>query len=225
MHGRPASDLAGMLVGRGRGRKGLAWMRPSSGAASPTCSTRPAPRDRACRSLESGRPAYLLHDEYAGQYPARRGSDWRIRYRVDEGTRAVIVLGTSPRSSLAGRHRLMIWWMQVPPSHCPVTDRRGAGSAADAMPAGVNVMTWPRSPTTGIPRAMGAPSAADGGPAPCVPVPFICGRLSRFSRPGSGVRSGSRRQQYRRRLRRGRAASPFAEAGRPAGPARQGRPR
>ena len=166
---------------------------------------------------------YLRHVSKlaAGCHDRFRGST--VRLRTAQGRRE-----PAPRSSLAGRHRLMIWWMQVPPSHCPVTDRPEAGSAADAMPAGVNVMAWPRSPTTGIPRAMGAPSAADGGSAPCVPVPFICGRLSRFSRQGcggSGVRPGSRRRQYRRRLRRGRAASPVAEAGRLAGPPRQGRPR
>ena len=33
--------------GRGRGRKALVWMRPSSGAASLICSATPAPRDRA----------------------------------------------------------------------------------------------------------------------------------------------------------------------------------
>ena len=42
-----------------------------------------------------GRP---LRDEYAGQYSARRGRDWRIRYRLDEGTRTVIVLDVDHRS-------------------------------------------------------------------------------------------------------------------------------
>ena len=100
---------------RGRGRKALVWMRPSSGAASLICSATPAPLDRACGRwnldvrpraqrqlarlpeqiataaagfltgplLENPyRVGHLLRDEYAGQY-ARRGPDWRVRYRID----------------------------------------------------------------------------------------------------------------------------------------------
>jgi mRNA interferase RelE/StbE len=111
-------------------------MRPSSGDASPTFSTTPAPRDRARRSLESQRPAspsasacavaredryaaaeilagLLLENphrvghppqgEYAGQYSARRGPDWRVHYRIDEDTRTVIVLDISHRSDTYGR--------------------------------------------------------------------------------------------------------------------------
>jgi mRNA-degrading endonuclease RelE of RelBE toxin-antitoxin system len=33
-----------------------------------------------------------------GQYPARRGPDWRVRYRMDEDTCTVIVLDISHRS-------------------------------------------------------------------------------------------------------------------------------
>lgn len=36
----------------------MAWMRPGSGAASLICSATPTPRVRACRPLESGRPAW-----------------------------------------------------------------------------------------------------------------------------------------------------------------------
>jgi mRNA-degrading endonuclease RelE of RelBE toxin-antitoxin system len=48
------------------------------------------------------RVGHLLRDEYAGQYSARRGPDWRVRYRVDEDTRTVIVLDISHRSDTYG---------------------------------------------------------------------------------------------------------------------------
>ena len=87
----------------------------------------PAPRDRACRPLESGRPAscaasacalpgfltgpllenpyrvgHLLRDEQAGQYSARCRPDWRVRYRIEQDTRTVIVLDISHRSDTYG---------------------------------------------------------------------------------------------------------------------------
>lgn len=40
--------------------------------------------------------------EYAGQHSARRGTDWRIRYRIDDETRTVIVLDVSHRSDTYG---------------------------------------------------------------------------------------------------------------------------
>ncbi len=43
-----------------------------------------------------------LRDEYAGQHSAHRGSDWRVRYRIDEGTHTVIVLDISHRSDTYG---------------------------------------------------------------------------------------------------------------------------
>lgn len=43
-----------------------------------------------------------LRDEYAGQYSAHRGRDWRVRYRVDEDTHMVIVLDISHRSDTYG---------------------------------------------------------------------------------------------------------------------------
>ena len=48
------------------------------------------------------RVGHLLRDEYAGQYSARRGPDWRVRYRIDEDTRTVIVLDISHRSDTYG---------------------------------------------------------------------------------------------------------------------------
>jgi len=44
------------------------------------------------------RVGHPLRDEYAGQHSARRGPDWRVRYRIDEDTRTVIVLDISHRS-------------------------------------------------------------------------------------------------------------------------------
>lgn len=44
------------------------------------------------------RIGHPLRDEYAGQHSARRGRDWRIRYRIDEDTRTVIVLDVDHRS-------------------------------------------------------------------------------------------------------------------------------
>jgi mRNA interferase RelE/StbE len=113
----------------------LAWMRPSSGAASLTCSTTLAPRNGRAGTLESRRPprarrqfarlpekiataaaefvtglllenphrvGHSLQDEYAGQYSARRGPDWRVRYRIDEDTHMVVVLAISHRSDTCG---------------------------------------------------------------------------------------------------------------------------
>ena len=44
------------------------------------------------------RVGHPLRDEYDGQYSARRGRDWRVRYRLDQGTQTVIVLDVSHRS-------------------------------------------------------------------------------------------------------------------------------
>ena len=44
------------------------------------------------------RVGHPLRDEYAGQHSARRGRDWRIRYRIDEDTSTVVVLDVSHRS-------------------------------------------------------------------------------------------------------------------------------
>ena len=41
------------------------------------------------------RAGQLLRDEHAGQYSARRGPDWRFRYRIAEDTHTVIVLDIS----------------------------------------------------------------------------------------------------------------------------------
>jgi len=43
-----------------------------------------------------------LRDEYAGQYSARRGRDWRVRYRIVEDAHTVIVLDISHRSDTYG---------------------------------------------------------------------------------------------------------------------------
>lgn len=44
------------------------------------------------------RIGHPLRGEYAGQHTARRGRDWRIRYRIDERTGTVTVLDVSHRS-------------------------------------------------------------------------------------------------------------------------------
>jgi mRNA interferase RelE/StbE len=44
------------------------------------------------------RVGHPLRDGYDGQYSARRGRDWRVRYRLDQGTQTVIVLDVSHRS-------------------------------------------------------------------------------------------------------------------------------
>jgi mRNA-degrading endonuclease RelE of RelBE toxin-antitoxin system len=49
------------------------------------------------------RVGHLLRDEHAGQYSARRGPDWRVRYRIEQDTRTVIVLDISHRSDTYGR--------------------------------------------------------------------------------------------------------------------------
>ena len=48
------------------------------------------------------RVGHPLRDEYAGQHSARRGQDWRVRYRIDEQTHTVIVLDISHRSAIYG---------------------------------------------------------------------------------------------------------------------------
>lgn len=48
------------------------------------------------------RIGHMLRDEYAGQHSARRGPDWRIRYRIDEESRTVIVLDVSHRAVTYG---------------------------------------------------------------------------------------------------------------------------
>lgn len=44
------------------------------------------------------RVGHPLRDGYDGQYSARRGGDWRVRYRLDQDTQTVIVLDVSHRS-------------------------------------------------------------------------------------------------------------------------------
>jgi mRNA-degrading endonuclease RelE of RelBE toxin-antitoxin system len=48
------------------------------------------------------RVGHPLHDEYTGQYSARRGREWRIRYLTDEQTHTVVVLDVSHRSVTYG---------------------------------------------------------------------------------------------------------------------------
>ena len=48
------------------------------------------------------RVGHVLRDEYAGQHSARRGQDWRVRYRIDEDAHTVIVLDISHRSATYG---------------------------------------------------------------------------------------------------------------------------
>jgi mRNA-degrading endonuclease RelE of RelBE toxin-antitoxin system len=48
------------------------------------------------------RVGHPLHGEYAGQHSARRGQDWRVRYRIEEQTRTVVVLDVSHRSDAYG---------------------------------------------------------------------------------------------------------------------------
>lgn len=48
------------------------------------------------------RIGHPLRDEYAGQHSARRGQDWRVRYRIDEQAHLVIVLDISHRSATYG---------------------------------------------------------------------------------------------------------------------------
>jgi mRNA interferase RelE/StbE len=48
------------------------------------------------------RVGHPLQDEYAGQYSAPPRTDWRVRYRIDEDTRTVIVLDISHRSDTYG---------------------------------------------------------------------------------------------------------------------------
>lgn len=46
-----------------------------------------------------GRP---VHDEYAGQHSARRGQEWRIRYRIEQLNHPVVVLDVWHRSDTYG---------------------------------------------------------------------------------------------------------------------------
>lgn len=48
------------------------------------------------------RVGHPLRDEYEGQYSARRGQEWRVRYRIDEQTHMVVVLDVSHRSVTYG---------------------------------------------------------------------------------------------------------------------------
>ena len=49
-----------------------------------------------------GRVGHPLRDEHSGQHSARRGADWRVRYRIAEDTHTVIVLDISHRSDTYG---------------------------------------------------------------------------------------------------------------------------
>jgi mRNA-degrading endonuclease RelE of RelBE toxin-antitoxin system len=48
------------------------------------------------------RVGHPLQDEYTGQHSARRGREWRVRYRIDDRTHSVIVLDVSRRSETYG---------------------------------------------------------------------------------------------------------------------------
>jgi len=48
------------------------------------------------------RVGHPLRDEYAGQNSARRGSDWRVRYRIEQDSHTVVVLDVSHRSDTYG---------------------------------------------------------------------------------------------------------------------------
>jgi mRNA-degrading endonuclease RelE of RelBE toxin-antitoxin system len=48
------------------------------------------------------RVGHPLRDEYAGQHSARRGPDWRVRYRIDQDSHTVVVLDVSHRSDTYG---------------------------------------------------------------------------------------------------------------------------
>lgn len=48
------------------------------------------------------RVGHPLRDEYTGQHSARRGRDWRDRYRIAEDLQTVIVLDISHRSDTYG---------------------------------------------------------------------------------------------------------------------------
>ena len=48
------------------------------------------------------RVGHPLRDEYAGQHSARRGPDWRVRYRIDQDSHMVVVLDVSHRSDTYG---------------------------------------------------------------------------------------------------------------------------
>lgn len=48
------------------------------------------------------RVGHPLHDEYAGQHSARRGQEWRVRYRIEEQAHTVAVLDVSHRSDTYG---------------------------------------------------------------------------------------------------------------------------
>lgn len=48
------------------------------------------------------RVGHSLRDEYSGQHSARRGADWRVRYRIDEDTHTFVVLDVSHRSDTYG---------------------------------------------------------------------------------------------------------------------------
>jgi mRNA interferase RelE/StbE len=48
------------------------------------------------------RVGHPLRDEYAGQHSARRGPDWRVRYRTGQDSHPVVVLDVSHRSDTYG---------------------------------------------------------------------------------------------------------------------------
>jgi mRNA-degrading endonuclease RelE of RelBE toxin-antitoxin system len=47
-------------------------------------------------------PAWIYHPRISGQHSARRGQDWRVRYRIDEESHTVVVLDVSHRSDTKG---------------------------------------------------------------------------------------------------------------------------
>lgn len=52
--------------------------------------------------LNPRRVGHPRPDEYAGQHSARRGPDWRVRYRIDQDSHTVVVLDVSHRSDAYG---------------------------------------------------------------------------------------------------------------------------
>jgi mRNA-degrading endonuclease RelE of RelBE toxin-antitoxin system len=48
------------------------------------------------------RVGHALRGEYTGQHSARRGHEWRVRYRIDSDTHTVTIFDVSHRSDTYG---------------------------------------------------------------------------------------------------------------------------
>ncbi|MGH3903978.1 MAG: type II toxin-antitoxin system RelE family toxin [Pseudonocardiaceae bacterium] len=90
-----ASDKRWGLEVRGRAQRQLARLPEKVATAAAEFITGPL----LDNPLRVGHP---LRDEYDGQYSARRGRDWRVRYRLDHHARIVIILDVSHRSDTYG---------------------------------------------------------------------------------------------------------------------------